>query len=152
MDKLTWQAREFEQPDRHPNWFTALWIFALALVVVAIILKSYLLGVFMILAAGVVHLFALRESPFYTFTLTEENLTVGNKNYNLADFDSFWIFEYENDNVLSLEAKRVLSAHLHIPLSKEVSPETVRNILTPALIEKEQEESLIDILARWLKF
>lgn len=152
MDELTWQAYEFEQPERHPNWFAVLWIFALALVAVAVILKSYLLGVFVILAAGVIHLFALREPSRYTFTLTPENLTVGNKTHNLADFESFWIFEYEDGNVLSLAAKRVLSINLHVPLATDISPEAVRNILLPVVTEKEQEESLIDVLSHWLKF
>ncbi len=152
MDKITWQAYEFEQPERHPNWFAVLWIFAVALIVMGIILKSYLLSVFILLAAGVVHLFAIKQPALYNFTLARESLSVGDKVHNLADFGSFWIFEYENGNVLSLEGRRIFSTHLHVPLAPEVDIETVRSLLVEAVTEKEHEESLFDILARILKF
>lgn len=152
MDKITWQAYEFEQPERHPNWFAVLWIFAIALIIVGIILKSYLLAVFILLAAGVIHLFALKQPALYNFTLTRESLSVGDRVYDLANFSSFWIFEYENGNVLSLEGRRVFSSHLHVPMAAEIEPNTVRNILAESVTEKEHEESLFDILARILKF
>jgi len=152
MDKITWQAYEFEQLERHPNWFAVLWIFAAALIVTGIILKSYLLSVFILLAAGVIHLFALKQPILYNFTLTRESISVGERIYNLADFNSFWIFEYENGNVLSLEGRRIMSSHLHLPLASEVDLEAIRSLLAGSITEKEHEESLFDILARILKF
>ncbi|MEK7609090.1 MAG: hypothetical protein AAB476_01255, partial [Patescibacteria group bacterium] len=92
MDKLTWQAYEFEQPERQTNWFVSLWILAAALVAVAIILKSYLLAVFIILAAGVLNIYALKEPREYIFVLDAEALKIGDKEHALSDFKSFWIF------------------------------------------------------------
>ena len=152
MDKLTWQAYEFEKAERQPNWFAVLWIFVLALIIVAVILKSYLLAVFVLISGGVVHIFALKDPQLFSFSLTADNLTIGNKVHELTSFDSFWIFKRDNGNVLSLDDKKKLSFRLQVPLAKEISPETVRQTLAGALAEKEQEESLIDILARWLKF
>ena len=151
MDKLEWQAYEFEQPERHHNWFYALWILAVAFVAVALILNSYLLAMFILLSGGVVHIYALKQPQLFTFTLTAENLTIGSKVYNLADFDSFWIFEREDGNFLSLEAKKVLSTHLGVPLG-EIDPQKVRDLFSNILVEKEQEEPLTDLLARRLKF
>ena len=143
MDKLTWRAFEFEQPERHPNWFISLWILALALVVVAIILKSYLMAVFIIIAAGLINIYALKEPAEYEFSLDAETLGIGDKKHNLADFKSFWIFERENGNVLSLEGKSVMNSHMEIPLA-EVNPNTVRDILLNAIPEKEHSESITD--------
>mgnify|MGYP001584056795 CR=1 FL=1 len=151
MDKLEWQAYEFEQPQRQASWFVSLWILAAALVVVAVILKSYLLAVFIIIAAGVLNIYALKEPHQYTFILDSETLKIGDKEHALSDFRSFWIFERESGNVLSLEGKNLLNLHLEIPLA-ETSPEAVRNTISPAVPEKEREESTIDVLARRLKF
>ncbi len=151
MDKLTWRALEFEQPERHPNWFISLWILALALVVVAIILKSYLMAVFVIISAALINIYAVKEPNEYDFFLDTENLAIGEKIYKLADFKSFWIFERENGNVLSLEGKNITNSHLEVPLA-ETDTNTVRDILSPAVTEKEHNESMTDILARILKF
>ncbi|MEK7565177.1 MAG: hypothetical protein AAB501_02990, partial [Patescibacteria group bacterium] len=151
MDKLTWRAFEFEQPERHPNWFVSLWILALAFVVVAIILKSYLMAVFVIVSAALINIYAVKEPAEYEFSLDAEILTIGDKNHNLKDFKSFWIFEREDGNVLSLEGKNTINSHLEVPLA-ETSPDSIRNLLLPVVTEKEHSESMVDILARVLKF
>lgn len=147
---ITWQAYEYNQPERHPHWFWALWIFALALAAVAVILKSYLLAVFLVLSAGVVNIFALKPPSQFTFSLDGENLTIGDKIHPLKEFTSFWIFERADGNILSLEGKRFLNAHLHIPLA-DTNPQEVRELLAESLTEKEHEESLLDLLAERLK-
>ena len=48
-------------------------------------------------------------------------------------------------------AKRILNTHTHVPLA-EVDPDKIRETLLDTLEEQEQQESLIDILARVLKF
>lgn len=147
---ITWQAYEYQQPERHPHWFAALWIFALALAAVAVILKSYLLAVFLVLSAGVVNIFALKPPGQFTFSLGGENLTIGDKTHPLKEFTSFWIFERPDGNILSLEGKRFLNAHLHIPLA-DINPQEVRELLAVNLTESEHEESLLDLLAERLK-
>ncbi|MDP3764835.1 MAG: hypothetical protein Q8Q95_04450 [bacterium] len=151
MSKLTWRAFEFEQPERHPNWFVSLWILALALVVVAIILKSYLMAVFVIISAALINIYAVKEPNEYSFSLDTENLTIGEKTHKLIDFKSFWIFERADGNVLSLEGKNIMNSHLEVPLA-EINPDIVKDILSPVVTEKEHNESITDILARLLKF
>jgi len=151
MESLVWRANEFEQPDRHPNWFVSLWIFAAAFVVVAIIIKSYLFAVFIILAAGITNIYALRIPQEIDFELTREYIKIGGKTCNLNGFVSFWIFERENGNVLVLDAKKGLRADLEAPLGN-TNADDVRTMLSEILPEKEHQESLIDLIAGWLKF
>lgn len=151
MESLTWRAKEFEQPERHPNWFISLWIFAIAFVVIAIILKNYLFGVFIVLSAGIVNIYALRVPQEVDFELTQEYIKIGQKIRNLNDFISFWIFERRTGNVLVLGAKKGLKIDLETPLG-DINPEDVRTLLSEVLREKEREESLIDAISDWLKF
>ena len=151
MENISWKAPEFEQPDRHPNWFVSLWIFAVALVIVAIILKSYLLAVFIILAGGIINIYALKVPETFDFELTREHIKIGNKTYDLQSFKSFWIFEHENGNVLFLDAKKGLRVDLEAPLG-DANVDEVRTLLSEILPEQESEESLIDLIARYLKF
>jgi hypothetical protein len=151
MESLTWRAKEFEQPERHPNWFISLWIFAVAFVVIAIIIKSYLLAVFVVLAAGLTNIYALKVPNEVDFELTSENIKIGQKIHNLDGFVGFWIFERKNGNVLVLDAKKGLRVDVEAPLG-EINIDEVRAILSPVLPEKERDESLIDLISAWLKF
>ncbi len=151
MESLTWRAKEFEQPERHPNWFLSLWIIAVALIIVAIIIKSYLFAVFIILAAGITNIYALKVPQEVDFELTSEYIKIGQKIHNLDGFVGFWIFERKNGNILVLDAKKGLRVDLEAPLG-EISQDDVRSILSQILPEKERDESLIDLIAGWLKF
>ena len=97
------------------------------------------------------NIYALKEPQQYTFILDNEILKIGVKEHILADFKSYWIFERETGSVLILTGKRMLNSHLEVPLAN-IAPQSVRNILSGIIEEKEIEESLVDILARRLKF
>ena len=151
MEKITWEAYEYIQPERPASWFMALWIVAAGLVVGALITKSYLLALFILISALVVHIFALKEPNRYTFAIDQESIAIGPKNHNISEFNSFWIFEREDGNVLSLEAKKSILPHIQIPLG-ETNVESIRETLSSVLKEKEQQESLLDAVAKILKF
>jgi len=151
MEKITWRAYEYEQPERPANWFAALWILTGGLAIVAIILKSYLMAVFVLLAAGVVNITALRKPALYDFSLDGEKLSVGGKNHELTGFNSFWIFERGHVNLLNLESKKTIARGLQVPLGN-IDPDEIRKLLAEILTETEHNESLIDTLAHWLKF
>lgn len=151
MESLSWRAKEFEQPERNPNWFLSLWILAAAFIVVAIILKNYLFAFFIFLSAGIINIYALRVPQVVDFEITEEYIKVAQKKHILENFDSFWIFERNTGNILSLEAKKGIRTNLEIPLV-DADIEKVRSILSQTLEEKEHKESLIDALSDWLKF
>ncbi len=151
MEKITWRAYEYEQPERPTNWFAALWILAGGLAIVAIILKSYLMAVFVLLAAGVVNITALRKPGLYDFSLDGEKLSIGGKNHELSGFSSFWIFEHSHVNLLNLESKKTISRGLQVPLG-DINPNEIRKLLAEVLTESEHTESLMDTLAHWLKF
>ena len=75
------------------------------------------------------------------------------KFFPYKDFSSFWIFHRGNGrNELSFETNKLLYPHLKIPLPEEISVEDLRAALAGFVEEKEQDESLSEILARWVGF
>ena len=109
------------------------------------------MAVFVLLAAAVVNITALRKPTLYDFSLDPERLTVGDKNHELSGFSSFWIFERGHVNLLNLESKKTISRGLQVPLG-DIDPNEIRKLLAEVLTETEHSESLIDTLAHWLKF
>ena len=74
---------------------------------------------------------------------------------NIYAFDhlkSFWIF-YDPPEIkfLSIESKKIFMPRIIIPIADE-NPNKIREFLLKYLPEIEQRESLIDILARRLRY
>ena len=150
MDTISWRALEFENHKKSGSWYAALWIVAAALVVVAILTKSLFMAIFVILAALVISIFAAKEPREIYFSLSETTITIDKKPHALEGFQSFWIFEREEVNILSLAPDNI-RPHIKVDLPKEITSD-VRLFLRAAIEEEEHEESLVDNLADWLRF
>ncbi len=152
MDEITWQTLEFEKHEKSGNWFVALWIIVAGLVVVSFLTKSLFMGILVIVAGAILSLFAAKEPREIEITLTGKRIILDGKPHGLDSFSSFWIFEEEDAySTLSLTSNKNFQPHLKIILPEEIISD-VRMILRPTLEEEEQEESLIERLADWLKF
>ena len=150
MNPITWQAAEFEKHEKPASWFVALWIIAAGLVAVAFITESLFMGILVIVAALIVSLYAAKDPQTVTFSLDEKSLTIEGKPRPLDSFSSFWIFEREDNNLLSLAPKGLRPA-IKVALPKEHADDA-RLLLRAVIEEKEQEESAIEALADWLRF
>jgi hypothetical protein len=150
-NKLTWQAREFEKHEKSAAWFVALWILVAGLAAVAVIMKAWLMIPVVLIGAILISIYAVKEPRMVTFILTENNLHVEQRIYSLGRFASFWIFEEEEHDILSLAPRHYFQPHFKIPLPKEYSSDA-RLLLRPRLEEEEHKESFIDALSDRLGF
>lgn len=150
MERIEWQAAEFEKHEKPASWFVALWIIAAGLVAVAFITESLFMGILVLVAALIVSLYAAKDPQTVTFSLDAESFSIEGKSYLLENFSSFWIHERGKENLLSL-APKGLRPHLKAPLSKEHTAQA-RLILRSKIEEKEEAESAVEAFADWLKF
>lgn len=147
---IEWEAAEFIQYKRNNTWYALLVIIALTLAVLAFIFQYWTSLILVFLALIVIWLHTKKEPRRITFTLTNEGLGV-DKNFHLfSDLQSFWILETPYEKQLTIRQKKALSIRLEIPLGEQ-DKKQVRDFLIKYLPEKEEEESLITILARVLK-
>ena len=148
-DKITWRIEEPNFTPKTIEWFWALGILALALIIFSILLKNYLLIIIVALAAFIIYGGKNKKSELINFRLDDNGLHIENKFYPYDNFESFWIFEARNDKTqeLALRYKRHLSPLLIIPFHNNDEPR-IRKILTKYLTESEEHESLIDLLRK----
>ena len=151
MNELTWQALEFERHDKSASWYIALWIIAIGLIGVAVITKAWLMIALVILGAIVLSMYAAKDPRMVTFSLTDNDLHIAQRIYPLERFASFWIFEGEEHDILSLTPRHFYQPHFKILLPKEYSSDA-RLLLRPRVDEEQHEESFIDALADRLGF
>jgi len=147
-----WLAPEFIKYEKDRNWFIAGSIILAALLFVSIFTKSYIMGITFFLIGVVTFIYAKKEPKIIQFSLNHRGIRIGNRLYDFEDLKSFWIF-YDPPEIkeVCFRSRKLFMTHVRIPLGDE-DPTKIREFLKRFLVEKKQEESLADILARRIGF
>jgi hypothetical protein len=150
--KLEWTALEFQQYSKNTSWFVVGGLIAFSLFLWAALTKNFLLVILVILGYFTVMAFALKKPRKIRLAITPRGVMIDRVLYRFDNLKSFWIF-YDPPELkeLSLRSKKTIMPYIKIPLGQQ-NPVKVRQVLLKYLPERKQEESLIDNLARSLRF
>lgn len=149
---IQWEAPEFEKYEKGAGWFIVLGIFALIIFTIVLLMKNFIFAILIILAVFTIFIYALKEPRLVTFKISGKGITIDTKIYSYDELKSFWIF-YEPPQIkeLSLKSKKLLMPLIKIPL-EEQNPTLIRGALIKFIPEQKQEQSLIDIVAKNIRF
>jgi hypothetical protein len=149
---LEWRALEHNYVPKNNNWVWAVSSSALALLIAAILMRNFLLGVFAVLSALVLLLAGGKKPRKLTFSITRKGVKTGSQLHAYKNLESFWIFyKPPEKKELILSGNKIFSGRIRIPLA-DVDPNLVRKRLLEFLEEREQEESLLETIADKLGF
>ncbi len=81
LEKITWQALEYEEKDRTIDWFWALGVIIIAGATTAIIYKSYFFAVLLILGGLMLGYFATKKPDMISYELNEKGLKINTEFY-----------------------------------------------------------------------
>ncbi len=150
MNEFEWKIEEPSFTPKSSEWFWALGIAALAMIVFAIILKNYLLIIIVALLAFIVYHGRNTTSDMLNVGLGDEGLRIGKKLYSYEELESFWIFPAApgiQNPELALRRKNRFAPLLTVPFY-EADEEKIKSIIGGHLPEKEETESLVDLLRK----
>lgn len=149
---ISWTASEFTKYEKGPLWFVVGALLTVVLLIVAILNRSPIMAITFVLMAAVTFIFSQKEPRKIEFIIDKEGIKAGDTFYNFKDLESFWIFYSPPEvKILSLKSGKTFSPYIPIQLGNQ-KPTEVRKVLLDFLSEEKQEESIIDGLARDLKF
>ncbi|MFC1594833.1 hypothetical protein ACFL3E_00195 [Patescibacteria group bacterium] len=149
---LEWKAPEYQTYKKSKDWFWLLFIAVAVLLVIAFIAKNFLFGIFIFIAGFAIAIFAVKKPDMLNIVISTKGVEVSNTLYPYENLESFWIF-YKPPELqeLSIKSKKLFMSYIKIPLG-DMDPEQVKEFIKDFVPEQEQTESLIDALARRLRF
>ena len=149
---LKWSAPEFAQYSKNKSWFIIAGLIAAGLFFWALLVKNFLFALLIGLSFFSIVTFALKKPREIRLAVTSKGIKIDKTLYAFDNLKSFWIF-YEPPEVkeLSLRSKKTIMPYIKIPLGEQ-NPVEVRKLLIKYLPEIKHKESLIDNLARILRF
>ncbi len=149
---LEWSAPEFVQYSKNKSWFIIVGLITAGLFLWALLIKNLLFALLIGLSFFSLVTFALKKPRKIRLAITSKGIKIDKTLYSFDNLKSFWIF-YEPPEVkeLSLRSKKTIMPYIKISLAEQ-NPAEVRKFLIKYLPERKHKESLIDNLARQLKF
>jgi len=149
---IKWTALEYNYTPKNSNWFWLVASGALVLIIVSVIMRNFLFGVFVGLAVFVIILSSSKKPRKLIFSIESRGIKIGNNYYPYSELNSFWInYDPPEKKELILKTKKKLANFIKIPLAN-TDPNLVRDFLLKMLKEKRYDESLTETITEKLGF
>ena len=145
-EEIYWDYYEYEFQEKSADWFWILGTIAVLIIIIAIILKDFLLALIIMLGAFILGTYARRPPSILTYGLSRYGVKHGESIFRYDTLKSFWV--NKDSNHLIVESSRMVKPHILIPLG-DTDPELVREKLLPILSEKEYKESFSDFISEF---
>lgn len=151
-NEIRWQVEEFAYREKDPQWFMLAGIAALTIVIILVLLKNIFGVAVILLFAVILYMYATKKPDTLHVVVNPRGIMVNDKLTPFSSLTSFWIlFEPPLKDLILIHKARFMPKMI-VPLGN-AHPVALREILLAnTLPEKEEEESLIDILARRFGF
>ncbi|MEK7209045.1 MAG: hypothetical protein AAB677_02190 [Patescibacteria group bacterium] len=148
--QFTWETLEYEHYEKSPNWFWAIGLGGAMLILVAILMKNFLLAILLLLATFALILHGGKRPDKITVAIGRQGVQVRHLLYPFKTLRSFWVHDHLPIKKITLRSDKAFMPHLHLPLGDEVDHEEVRLFLLEHLPEEHHEPTLIDALVEYL--
>lgn len=149
---LEWDAYEFKQKEKRPDWFWALGIIAVAGSTVSFIYGNFLFGVFIILATIALFFFGTAKPKRFTYMIMGEGIVVEDVLYPYKKIHAFWMEEIDGEGRLLLRTENKLVPVIVAPFEDEETGDQIHNILSQIMEEKPLREPIAHIIMDRLGF
>lgn len=149
---LEWTVPEFKYHHKDKNWFVITGAIAGILFLIAIFTKNILFGLLIGISYFLIITYSIKKPDEVKLAIIPKGIRINKALYDFENLKSFWIF-YDPPKIreLSLRSKKLIMPYIKIPLGEQ-NPVEVRRILIKYLPERKHKESIIDNLARNLRF
>lgn len=141
-----WHGKEYASEEKSADWYWALGIITVAIVIACVIFNNVLLGLLAAAAAIAIALQAAKHPRIHRFAITETGVAIDMHFYPFEKMLHFSVLEYADESLppsLSIKTKVLLAPHLLIPIVG-YDPVDVYDYIAAHLPEGNHHESAID--------
>jgi hypothetical protein len=138
---LEWEAFEYKEKNRKPDWFWALGIIAVAGSAVAFLYGNFLFGIFIILTAAAMIYFGTAKPQRIKQMITTEGIFFDGRLYPYERLKSFWMDEASGEKRLIIRSDKTFMPIMVLPFEDEETGEEIYALLSEVLEQEEIHES-----------
>jgi hypothetical protein len=165
MDKLQWQALEYEEQKPNSDWFWALGVIVTTSSLTAIIYGNYFFAGLLVLAGVLLAFFAIKKPDMVDHELNNKGLKIRTRLYPYENIESFWVqAEHPDDRhdesegrekikpLLFIKSERIFMPIITIPIPEESVVDIYTVMASMDVPEEEMAEHLSEKIMERLGF
>ena len=111
---ISWQAEEYIVREHNTGWYFGLFIIGIALLALAVLIKSWTFFALIILCVITVLVFTLRPPRKISYTLNDEGIKEGDRLHPFDEFKAFGITKEGNHYSAVLIPKKRLGLNVKV--------------------------------------
>ncbi len=151
-NKFSWKALEYKRKEKTTDWYWAVILIALAIVIISFIIHNVLFAILIIISTAILMSFSMVAPKMIEISMNQKGIIVGKEVYPFATLESFWVESEDEDNQkILLKSKKLIMPLVAIPL-EEHNHLDVRQFLLQYLPEKEMHEPVAQKIMEGLGF
>ena len=151
MNPLTWTAPEYMHTEKTADWYWIVGIVAATIAVISVILGNTLFGIFIVVAAFTLSLYASRPPAMQHIVVSDKGVQVNDTLYPYSVLESFWIEEKELHPRIFLKSDHRFAPYVIILLG-EVPADEIRHVIGTYLHEVRHSEPFLEKLLVYFGF
>jgi hypothetical protein len=141
-NKISWKAQEYKRKEKTGDWYWAVILIALAIVVASIFTHNVLFAILVIISTAILISFSIVAPKIVDISINQKGVTVEKEMYPFATLESFWVESQDEENQKILfKSKKIIMPLIAIPLEEQHHLD-VRDFLLQYLPEVEMHEPL----------
>jgi hypothetical protein len=141
-NSIIWHTLEYKKKEKTADWYWAVIIIAISIVVISIMMHNVLFAVLVVLAVTTLLMFSNREPLVIEVEINDKGIRVIKELYPFSSLEAFWVdASDEDESKIILKSKKVVMPLIIIPID-EYNHEDIRLVLLDKLEEKEMHEPL----------
>ncbi len=150
--KISWKALEYKRKEKTADWYWAVILISLAMVVISFILHNVLFAILIIISTSILISFSVLEPKIVIISINQKGISMDKDLYPFATLEAFWVENTDEDNQkILLRSKKMIMPLISIPLEEHHHLD-VREFLLQYLQEVEMHEPLSQKIMEKLGF
>lgn len=149
---LEWEAYEFPEKQRKPDWFWAIGIIGVAGSTTTFIFGNFLFGIFIILASVAMMYFGSTKPKKIKYSILQKGIIHENRFYPYERLKSFWLTDDGIEKKLLIKSDKTFNPILSLPFEEDETGDQIYDTLIQIMLNEEIQESFANKIMNRLDF
>ncbi len=150
-DPLIWKDYEYIHVKKTADWYWAVGIISVALVIVPLLFNNIMLALLVAISAFSLMLMASKPAKLVEFEINNTGIRIGTQLFPFDTLDAYFISDESVTPTLLLQSQSMFMPLLSIPI-QEVGEDVVESLLSSRLTKRQLREPLPQKILEYFGF
>ncbi|MDO8575328.1 MAG: hypothetical protein Q7R78_01335 [bacterium] len=147
---LEWKTMEYHHEPKSSDWFWALGIITITLIVIALMFNNIIFAIFILVSGLALAIHAWAKPELMNYSVTEKGVAIGTNMHLYESITAFYIEDLKHiehihpaiKSKILLKTNKSLFPLISIPISEKIDIKNLQSVLSKYIVEEKITETL----------